>query len=321
MNVNKKLILVVCFLFIAVSTMATLGFAEYPEKPITFAIDGSPGGGSDIWSRAFLQVAGKYAGVSFVGLNKPGGSSAVAMAYTLKKKADGYTICTVTPNFIVTPLRKDLGFNYKNFVPIATCLVEGKVIFTQTGKYNSLKEAIEWARENPGKQKWAIYGTGTDEHIIMYLITKQAGVNAVHVPHGGSGEAVLSVVQGVSEVGIAKPSIIMGHLEAGTIIPLATSTEERLIFLPEVPTLKELGYDIVIPTWRGLVAPAGTPPERVEFLAEVCRKTLEDPEFEKIQQHLKYNKFFKTGKELNELFNSQYTFFKEILEELGFETY
>lgn len=295
---------------------------DYPTKNITFAIDGSAGGGSDTWSRLFFSIADKYVEPSFVGVNKPGGSSAVAFAYTLKQKADGYTLCTVTPNFIVTPLRQELGFDYKDFEPVCTVLKEGKVIFTQPGKYETLQEAIAYAKENPGKQSWATYGTGTDEHIILHMISNEENLDVEQVAFGGSGEVVTAVVGGHVDIGIAKPSLALGQIKAGKLKPLAVDGYDRTGSLPDVPTLGEMGYDISIPTWRGLVVPKGTPQERIDILLEVFEKVVDDPDFQtKLIDKLKYDVFFMKGKELEDFMLQEHEKFETVLSEMGFETY
>ena len=291
--------------------------ADYPtEKPITFIIDGSPGGGSDIWSRAFLKIAEKHLNAKFVAENHPGGASAVAFTQTLKQKADGYTIGTVTPQFIVTPLTQPLGFDRRAFDPIATILNENKVIFVKPGTYKSMKELIEDARAKPGKQKWAMYGTGSDEHVIMKLINKHAKVVTEQVPYGGSGEVSIAVLGGHVHVGIAKPSVVINQIQQGLLVPLAVDGSKRNSFLKDVPCLGELGYDIEIPTWRGFVAKKGTPRDRINYLANGFKKVLDDPEFKSFLERFKYEVLFLTGEDLNKFLDKEEERFKVILSEM-----
>ena len=318
-NYRQLFSMIFCFVFLL--SLPAIA-ADFPSKPITFSIDGSPGGGSDTWSRLFFSIAEKHMGVSFVGINKPGGSSAVAFAYTLQQPHDGYTLCTVTPNYIITPLRQKLGFNYKDFTPVALILNEKKVIFVQPGTYETLQDVIAEAKAKPGTQTWGTYGTGTDEHIIMHLLEEEEGLQLQQVAYGGSGEVVTAVLGGHIKVGVAKPSLVLGQIEAGMLKALAVDGHDRATSLPDVPTLGEMGYDIDIPTWRGLVVPKGTPRERVEYLAAKFEEVTKLPEFqEKLIKTLKYDVMFMKGEELDQFLDKENEKLKAILEEMGIETH
>lgn len=313
----RPICITVTVVFLALTWVASSWAAEYPtEKPITFIIDGSPGGGSDIWSRTFLRIAEKHVNAKFVAENHPGGASAVAFAQTLKQRADGYTIGTVTPQFIVTPLTQPLGFDRRAFDPIATILNENKVIYVKPGTYKTLSDIIEDARSKPGKQKWAMYGTGSDEHIIMNRINRQAKIVTEQVPYGGSGEVTVAVLGGHVHVGIAKPSVVINQIQQGLLIPIAVDGHKRNAYLKDVPCLGELGYDIDIPTWRGFVARKGTPPDRIAYLAKGFKKVLDDQEFKDFIGRLKYEVFYLTGEDLNKFLEKEENKFKTILSEM-----
>lgn len=317
----KKMIRPFCISFLSVllilSWFSSLSAAAYPtEKPITFIIDGSPGGGSDIWSRTFFRIGEKHLNAKFVAENHPGGASAVAFAQILRQKADGYTIGTVTPQFIVTPLTQPLGFDRRAFEPIASILNEKKVIFVKPGTYKSLNDIIQDARGRPGKQKWAMYGTGSDEHVIMHLINKQAKIVTEQVPYGGSGEVAVSVLGGHVHVGIAKPSVVISQIQQGLLVPIAVDGAKRNAYLKDVPCLGELGYDIEIPTWRGLVAKKGTPRDHIAYLANGFKKVLDDPEFKEFVGRLKYEVLYLASGDFNQFLDKEETRFKAILSEM-----
>jgi tripartite-type tricarboxylate transporter receptor subunit TctC len=315
-NIRPVCISVIVVL-LALAWLSSSWAADYPtEKPVTFIIDGSPGGGSDIWSRTFLRIAEKHLNAKFVAENHPGGASAVAFSQTLKQKADGYTIGTVTPQFIVTPLTQPLGFDRRAFEPIATILNEKKVIFVKPGTYKTLNDIIQDARARPGKQKWAMYGTGSDEHIVMNRINKQAKVVTEQVPYGGSGEVAVAVLGGHVHVGIAKPSVVINQIQQGLLVPIAVDGSKRNAYLKDVPCLGELGYDIEIPTWRGFVAKKGTPRDRITYLANGFKKVLDDQEFKDFIGRLKYEVFYLTGEDLNKFLDKEEEKFKVILSEM-----
>jgi tripartite-type tricarboxylate transporter receptor subunit TctC len=315
-RIFKPICISVMVVLLALVWFSSSWAADYPTKPITFIIDGSPGGGSDIWSRSFFRIAEKHLNAKFVAENHPGGASAVAFAQVLKQKADGYTIGTVTPNFIATPLTQKLGFNHRSFEPVAMILNENKVIFVKPGAYKSLNDILEDARGKPGKQKWAMYGTGSDEHIIMTLINRQAKVVTEQVPYRGSGEVAVAVLGGHVHVGIAKPSVVINQIEQGLLTPIAVDGHKRNTYLKEVPCLGELGYDIDIPTWRGLVAKKGTPRDYITYLANGFKKVLDDPEFKEFVGRLKYEVFFMTGEDFEKFLDEEEDKFKTILVEM-----
>jgi len=267
--------------------MVSLGvLGAYPERPLEIVAWASPGGGSDLMCRT-LQKALESVGFPqpvYV-INKPGGSGAVGMTYVQGKPADGYTMLGVTNNLIFTPLTTP-GFQYsfRDFEPLALFGYDPKyVVVAASSPFQTIEDLIEYAKAHPGEVNVGTFGPGSDDYVVGVLLAQKAGVEFNFVPFDSGGEILAALLGGHIDAQIAELSEVKGQVDAGNVRVLAAATAERVPALPDVPTLEEKGWNVVLPKFRGFVVKKGTP---VEALATLTGYLIEAIQSEVFQNYL-----------------------------------
>jgi len=266
----KKALLLVGLMVLTITLGVSAAYAEYPEKTLTYIIPFNPGGESDITARLQEPVLEKILGVPVNVTHKPGGGGAVGWSeFQRTAKPDGYTIIGVNiPHIIAQPLlRKDAGFTPDGFEVVMWFQFTPNVLMVPaSSKINSLDDFIKYARNNPGAATVGGSGSNSANHLETLRLAKAADIKMTYIPHTGTGAVV--------------PALLGGHITAAMnysmvavqyknqVKSLAVAADERLEMLPDVPTFKELGYDIVGGAFRGIALPKGTPQNIVEKLAK-----------------------------------------------------
>ena len=244
--------------------------AGFPEKPITFIVHASAGGGSDIFARTLSAnfERDKIFSQPIVVENKPGGSGAIAYAYVAGKRKDPYFLLTATPSFLTTPILRKSSFGYKDFTPIANFAFDDFFVMVKAdSKHRTMKDLIEEARI--AAKKVTVGGTqlGGSDSIATYLVEKAGKVQFNFIVFNGGGEVNAALMGGHIDVAMSNPGEALELAKANKVRLLGTLAEKRLPSAPDLPTLKEQGLDAVFQQHRGVVAPAG--------ISEDARKALE----------------------------------------------
>jgi tripartite-type tricarboxylate transporter receptor subunit TctC len=270
--------------------LATVAFAasaqsDYPTHPVTIVVPFPPSGVADITGRPVAEALSRILKQSFVVENKPGAGGGVGMQYVAHAKPDGYTLLMALSSISIIPeADKVLGrspmYQLNQLVPIARFTADPTVLAVRADSpYKSVKDLVEAARKSPGSIPYGSSGNYGTMHVPMEMLDHAAGVKMLHVPFTGAGPAIVALLGGQVEAISTGPSTVMGHLKAGKVRVLATWGEARHPALPDVPTLKELGYDAVFSQWTGLFAPAGTPQPVIDKLRAASRQVVADPTF------------------------------------------
>jgi tripartite-type tricarboxylate transporter receptor subunit TctC len=208
------------------------------------------------------------------------------MQYVSRAKPDGYTILMALSSISIIPeadkvLGRDPMYQLNQLVPIARFTADPTVLAVRAdGPYKSVKDLVEAAKKAPGTIPYGSSGNYGTMHVPMEMLSGAAHVKMLHVPFTGAGPAVIALLGGQVDALSTGPSSVMGQIKAGKVRVLATWGESRHPALPDVPTLKELGYDAQFAQWTGLFVPAGTPEPIVARLREASRFAVEDPTFQ-----------------------------------------
>ena len=208
------------------------------------------------------------------------------MGYVAKAKPDGYVVLLALSSISIIPeADKILGrapmFALNQLVPIARFTADPTVLAVRAdGPYKSVKDLVEAARKSPGSIPYGSSGNYGTMHVPMEMFNGAANVKMLHVPFTGAGPAVVALLGGQVEALSTGPSSVMGHIKGGKVRVLATWGESRHPALPDVPTLKELGYDAQFSQWTGLFVPAGTPEPIVARLREAAKFAVDDATFQ-----------------------------------------
>lgn len=249
----------------------------FPAKPITLVIPFAPGD-TDAMLRPFADKMGEFLGQPVVLSYKPGAGGGVGAGSVAASKADGYTIVGSSPgSLVVVPLaNKDIKYTTESFTPVAA-LAEGAMMLVvpATSPYKNIKDLIEQSKKNPGKVTFSSSGSMGITHLLAEIASKDAGAKWTHIPFQGSGPAITALLGGHVDMASTAIAPAQAHLKAGTLRALAVFSESRLKAFPDVPTLKEMGYNIGSPTLYGIAAPKGTPREVVDALYAAAKKVSE----------------------------------------------
>ncbi len=262
----------------------TTAAAAYPDQTVKLVVGFPPGGGGDLYGRAIAVALGKRLGQTVIVDNRPGAGGDIAADFVAHQKPDGYTlILAMSGNFGSAPaIRPTLGYKVPDdFVPIAQ-LVETPfgLMVASASPIKTVKEFVDQAKG--GQLTYASTGTGGAAQIVMEMVRQTAGLQILHVPYKGSGPALTDLYGGQVSSFFAPYTPLMGQINGGRLRLLAVSSAKRVPALPDVPTLKESGIDVVMTQWYGLAAPAGTPKPVIDTLTRAVGEALKDPELLKV---------------------------------------
>jgi len=257
----------------------------YPAKPVRIIVPFGAGGPADIYARYLAQRLQEPLGQSFVVDDRPGAGSIIGTDLVAKSPADGYTLLlmsnTHTVNESLIP-KKPFAL-MKDFVPIAPINYSDLVLVIHPSlPVKSIKELVALAKSKPNGLNYASSGTGTPYHMAGELFKSMAGVEIVHIPHKGSGEARTSVMSGQVEIMLDAITTMVPMARAGRVRALGTTGLKRSTVLPDVPTISEAGvagYETTI--WLGLMAPTGTPKAIIDRLNAEVVKIIARPDVKK----------------------------------------
>ena len=308
--------LVVPALALTVSLNGPAQAASYPDRDVTFVVQGSAGGGSDAFARALAKVMVDLNLVSRIPLieNRPGGSGAVAYSYVAQKKGNPYYIGTVGSSFFTTALLKQSPVTPADFTPLAAVALDPYILVVNA--QSELKSMADLKKK--GVLVSTTTGVANDQSILAEMVKEKLGVEIRVVPFGGSGEEMASLLGGHSDIMFGNPTEIMPQIQAGGLRPIAVSSPKRLISLPDVPTFHELGYDIELIQLRALVMPKGVPAEAVKFWVDVLGKVANSDEWRKnYLEKYRVEPLFLAGEELNKQFDQSNAMFETRLKAFG----
>ena len=295
----KRTFLNACLAAIALALApVALAQSDYPNKQVTMVVPFPPGGVADITARPLADAMGRILKQPVIVENKSGAGGGVGMQYVARAKPDGYTILLALSSISIIPeadkvLGRDPMFQLNQLVPIARFTADPTVLAVRADSpYKSVKDLLDAAKKAPGTIPYGSSGNYGTMHVPMEMLNAAAGTKMLHVPFTGAGPAVVALLGGQVAALSTGPSTVMGHVKSGKIRVLATWGESRHPALPDVPTLKELGYDATFSQWTGLFVPAGTPQPVIEKLREASRAAVADSTFktalEKVETPIQY---------------------------------
>jgi tripartite-type tricarboxylate transporter receptor subunit TctC len=310
----------------AAPALAAAGFvgtavaqAAYPQRLVKFVIGNAPGGNDDTLTRHIAERLSKDLGQTFIVENRVGGSTSIAGAAVAASPADGYTLlCLIGTGIVQTVLRDKLPYKLNSFVPIVG--IGGfplglAVSATAKPKITSLQELTAAARSGDGVT-YASGGVGTMAHLNTVRFLKAIGGKGVHVSYRNNPEGLNALVGGHTQLMMASAQEVAALRGEDKLRVLAVTSEQRLSTMPDVPTMKELGFPAINPSlWYGYVAPAGTPPAIVSTLAEAITRAVKDPSFQNRFKPLSFVEDIKTGDALNAYIDSEASRWKEVIVE------
>jgi len=269
----------------AAMLLALPAFVEaqtYPSRPIRVIVPQPPGGGFDLVARTLAEPLSRVMGNPVVVENRPGAGMLVGTEAAAKSEADGYTILLgAKPNLAFNAgLYDKLPYDPRaDFVPVGIASFNPYTLVARNDlPFGTLKEILDYARANPGKLTYASAGNGTGQHITAEVTFHLAGVKLTHVPYKGAAPAYQDLMPGRVDLFFDNSATAQPHIEARRVKPIAVSSAERFVALPNVPTVRESGLDFDNETWIGYFVRAGTPAPVLARLRADFDKVLAMPE-------------------------------------------
>lgn len=293
--------------------------AKYPTKAINLMVPFAAGGSSDMMARLTAEKLGEVLGQPVVVVNTTGGSGAVGIMQMLGAKHDGYYLLHGSNSpLTVAPLTSELPYSLDDFTPIAqTCYMPMSFSVNANSEFQTFEEVVQYLKENPGKIDVGTPGAGSIHHLTLERLGALAGVQFTHMPFEGANPAVAALLgEHVASVATGTPEVISHH-KNGTLRILATYTEERLPELPDVPTFKELGYDVQQTSWYGYLAPKAVPQEIIDTLEAALEEVVADEGIQTKMRELNLVPQYLNSEELTKTLYDEIANNKVVLEQVG----
>lgn len=256
-----------------------LAQADYPEKSVNYVVPFGPGGESDVTARHQQPFFKKLFDEDLVISYKPGGGGAVGWSQLNSMKGDGYSMMGINlPHIIIKPLQKNVGFKTKDLAGVYMFhYTPDAIVVKNDSPFKTLDDLVAFAKEKPRKLLFSGSGKGSANHLAQVSFDNLAGVKSTYVSFKGTGKAVAALLgeQVLAEWGYTS----VGAKHEGKVRMLAVATEERHPRFPDVPTFKELGYDLVSGAYRGIAVPKSTPEDVRQKISGMIADINSDKEF------------------------------------------
>lgn len=291
---------------------------DFPKQGITAICPWSAGGGTDAVLRGLSAEAEKLLGQTVTVVNQTGGGGAIGHGAIMKAKPDGYSVGMITFELNSLPPQGLVPFTHKDFDPLMRINMDAAALTVRKdAPYNTIEEFVEYAKQHPGEINIGNSAPGSVWHIAAGLMAEKTGIQVEHVPFEGAGPAVTALVGAhIQAVSVSVPEVI-GQVEAGDLKILGVMSAERLPSVPEVPTFKESGIDVVFGTWRGLALPMGTPDEVKQILADKFKEAYDSQGFQDFAKNAGLGLAYQDANEFAKFLESNANDVAEVMKKLG----
>ena len=253
---------------------------DWPAKAVTLVVPFPPGGSNDVVARLVGDSVRQRIGQTVVIDNKPGANGALGVDAVLRAPKDHHTFLVASDSVSLLPLFRQTPWDLtRTFTPVAVLSVQPVVVVTSAASgLKSIKDLQALARSKPDQVPYASSGQGSIQHLLGELFSQGLGINLLHIPYKGGGQAVNDVVAGQVTVAVLGAAAVLPHIKSGKLVALAVSTRQRSPMLPDTLTLAESGAgDIDVPQWSALFAVAGTPAPVIARLRRAVDESLAEP--------------------------------------------
>ncbi len=256
--------------------------SSYPDKPITMIAGGFCVACSLVVARPVADALSRELGQSVVVENRAGAGGALGIGVAARAPADGYTVLLSLSSISILPeadklLERKPAYQLSQFKPIARFTADPTVLVVRAdAPWKTLAEFIADARRHPGAYNYGSSGNYGTMHVPMEMLKASAGFRMTHIPYTGAGPAIVALLAGQVDAVASGPSTVVQQIQAGKLRALAHWGEQPLAALPDVPSLKQLGYPVRFAQWSALFVPAGAPDEVIRKLRAASAKAAAD---------------------------------------------
>jgi len=296
-----------------------------PTRPVEAVVHTGPGGGSDLLARAVALMIEKenLLPVRLQVVNKTGGGGALAAAYLAEKKGDPNTIGFFTGVWLTNPLTSnEAKISLRDLTPVARLVLEPAVIAVKAdAPYKTLGDFVSAAKQKPGELKQSGGSITSRDNVVRQQLQKAGGARWQFISFPGGGERIAALLGGHVNMMVIEPAEAGEHIRAGNMRVLAQVSEKRLPAFPNVPTLKEAGFNITpVPQVRGVVAPPGIPKENVVYWEGVFKKLTQTESWKKFLAENQFEDGYQNATDLTRFYDEFTNQMRSILQEAGVKT-
>jgi tripartite-type tricarboxylate transporter receptor subunit TctC len=315
-----KVISLSCLVGLAFALVGCRGEREaaFPTKAVELVVAFPAGGSTDQMIRPLAEAASSVLGQQVVVVNKPGGNGTIGTGEVARARPDGYTVLVMQAGPGATqPHQGDVPYKIEDFEPLML-IFRNPLILGVGGHtpWKSVAEFVENARKRPGEIKFGASPVGGLPHLVMVQLERAADVRVTTVPYQGMGQALPALMGGHIDAVSAHPADVVAHLETGNLRLLGAYQPERLREFPELPTMKEQGYDVVGSVWGGLVVPKGTPKAVQTKLHDAFKTALESRQLNEAWGTLRISPSYAPADEFLRIWKEDFDRFGPLIREL-----
>ena len=278
---------------VTLALLILIGFAgnpaqaqdKFPSKPVTILLGYPPGGSTDTTARALAPVLERILGQPVVIQNRPGAAALIGTMQVANAAPDGYTVTVATTQLSLLPAVDQVfgrppSFTREQFAPIALVSADPSMLFVNASQpWKTFQELIDDAKKRPGQIVYASGGLYGTTHLAIEIVLKATGTRMRHLPTAGGGPALTAVLGNHAGLLAAHPAVGGPQARAGVLRPIGTMGTKRVAAFPDIPTLKELGYDAQYYQWNGLFTQAKVPEPIITIWRTAVAKAVKDPDF------------------------------------------
>ena len=262
----------------------------FPTRPITMVVPFPPGGLADIVARPVAEAMSRDLGQPVVIENRAGAGGGIGMALAARAKPDGYTVLMALSSYSVIPeadalLGRSPMYAMADLRPVARYTADPTVLAVRAdAPWQTVKDFVDDARKRPGAINYGSSGNYGTMHVPMEILAHTAGIKMTHIPYTGAGPAVVALLGGQIDAVSTGPATVLQHVKAGKVRVLGHWGSGPLAALPDVPALKDAGFNAEYAQWSGLFIPAATPEPVAQRLRAAARAAAQDPKVREVIQ-------------------------------------
>jgi tripartite-type tricarboxylate transporter receptor subunit TctC len=294
------------------------GSAAFPERSIRLIVAFPPGGSIDVVARILAEKLRASVGQPIVVENRAGAAGNIGAQSVASAAPDGYTVLMTTSAIAINPWMSPTSLDpTRDLLAVTRVALSPYVLVVRpTLPVKSLEEFVALAKAEPGKLTCSTYGVGSPPHLALELFKRAAGIDFVHAPYRGFGQALPDLMAGLLSCAMETPANIEQHVRAGTVRPIAVTSPAALEMFPGATPLVAAYPDVVVEGWQGIFVPAGTPQPIVERINAEFVKAIRDPDVVKRLREIGFDPVGDTSEQATNVFRRDYERFGTVIREL-----
>jgi len=260
-----------------------------PDRQLTMIVAFAAGGGTDLAARTIARFMERDLGQPVVVMNRPGAGGEIGFTELARARPDGYTIGFInTPTIVTIPIeRPQARFRLDDFAPVLNVVDDpGAIWVLPDSPIRTVADLVAEARRRPGQISYGTSGIGSDDHLAVLALERVTGTKFLHVPFAGGAPVRTATLSKQIDLAVTNIGEAIGDYRQGLFRPIGQMGTARWPVMPDVPTFREQGFDVVEGSMRGLAAPAGLPRPVLERIVEAARKAALDPEWQAVATQL-----------------------------------